>query len=104
MADTFMVVELSTGHLTEDVAKEMDRIVDQRRAGGWQDPDAWQYWIVAERWSTYGWWMWAENEDGFDELPTCIQDCMRFARDKGCRWVLFDADVAPVEDLKVYDW
>lgn len=104
MADIFQVCVLSTAHVTEEVGRALDEIVAMRRGEqGALDNEDWRYWVIAERWSDYGWWVWADMEDGVSELPASLYDCLCYARENNCRWIMFDAD-GPIEELTVYEW
>lgn len=106
MANVQSYLELSTGHVTKEVAEQLDMIVKQRgegQAARWPDGE-WQYWIIAERWSDYGWWVWPNMDEGFDLLPACLQACFRLASENGCRWILFDADSQYTPELLLFDW
>lgn len=105
-SETFTVCVLSTAHVTEEVAKGLDEVVKARASGGPVEFDAedWRYWVIAERWSDYGWWVWADIEDGVSELPASLYDCLCFARENNCRWIQFDCDGPIEEGLTRYEW
>lgn len=104
--ETFTVVVLSTGHLTKEVAEGLDAIIEMRRDNTQHhlDPEDWRYWVIAESWSEYGWWIWADIEDGISELPASLYDCLCFARESNCRWIMFDCDGPLEEGLTRYEW
>ena len=39
-----------------------------------------------------------------DPVPDVVLAIQRYARDRGCDYVLFDADADRVDDLPVWDW
>lgn len=95
---TFVVGELSTAHLTAETAAVLEHLGDN------DDADAWLYYVVGSTWLDYGWWIWAEQDDGFDELPQCLKDCYLYARGKGWSYIRFDRDAEPIAELPSYDW
>lgn len=98
--NSFSVLVLSTAHLTPDIAAELDR---HFRDGPSTDPDQWAYWIVGSPWSDYGWWIWAELEQ-LTELPWPLRDALKFAADRGHRFVQFDRDEPEIEELPTWEW
>ena len=89
----FTVVALSTGHVPKAVAD----VLDGRTSEDWHDL------IVISPWS-YGWWIWVNVEEHFDDLPECLKRCMTYAHERGARWIQFDCDNAYVECLPLYEW
>jgi hypothetical protein len=100
MPEIFTVLALSTAHVTAEVGTKLDELFDE----GVRDVDHWSYWIVGARWGDYGWWIWTGQEDGFNDLPKCLQDCINFARHEHCRYIQFDCDVSPIDQLPTYEW
>lgn len=98
---TFTVLELSTAHVDRDTAALLDGLFHRDEPP--RDTDHWSYWLVGSP-GLYGWWIWADIEDGLDELPSCLRECLKLAREAGCRWIQFDCDVAPVAELTQYEW
>jgi hypothetical protein len=88
---------LSTAHLTKEVGEQLDRLIESK-AGFDADTD-WQYWVIAERWSDYGWWVWARADEGVDMMPPCLRHVLKFAVDHGCNWILFDCDEPTIDEL-----
>jgi len=104
-SETFTTVVLSTGHITKGTADALDEIVAmQASEKGQLDVEDWRYWLIASRWSSYGWWVWANVEDGRDNMPADLIACLDYAREHGCRWILFDCDGPLERDLTRYDW
>lgn len=104
--ETFTVVVLSTGHVTKGTADSLDEIIKLRFAGTQSQVGIgdWRYWVIAERWAEYGWWVWAGIEDGRDELPADLRACLDYGRDHGARWVMFDCDGPLEPELTRYEW
>lgn len=44
-----------------------------------------------------------EEHDGQD-VPQWLQPIMKYARDKGCRYIYFDRDVPAIEGFETWDW
>jgi hypothetical protein len=106
MTNTFSVLELSTAHVAEDVARALDALVAMSAAGpsAFDADTDWRHWITAERWADYGWWVWAGQEDGTDLLPPCLSACFDYARERCCDWIRFDRDEEATPDLPQHDW
>ena len=98
MIETFRVLALSTSHVTKEVGDTLDQVLGE----GDRDNSGWAYWIVGSPWP-YGWWIWAWLE-AIDDLPECLRQCLAFAREQGCRYVLFDSDVEPIDQLPTFEW
>lgn len=88
-------LNLSTAHVTEDTAKVLDHLPGI--------PDHWSQWVVGTD-NTYGWWIWAGQEDGLDDLPEDLRGCVDLAKQHDCDWILFDRDVEPIDQLPRYEW
>lgn len=53
----------------------------------------------------YGWFVATrEPEAPAEPLPADLIAAMRFSRERGCDYVLFDSDAAQVDGLDVHDW
>lgn len=93
-------LDLSTAHVPQTVAAALDELFKHG-----PDPERadWRYWIVGCS-NTYGWWIWAGQEDGLDELPADLRACVDLAKQHDCDWILFDRDTTPIDDLPTYDW
>ncbi|MDT8278790.1 hypothetical protein RQ734_22295 [Roseomonas mucosa] len=48
----------------------------------------------------YGWFIYADEEPG-ETIPSDLMAVFRFARLRGCEYVLFDTDATPMEDLPI---
>jgi erythromycin esterase-like protein len=52
----------------------------------------------------HGWWVQVPVEPHSDtDYPQALRDAFAAARERGCRYILFDADAEPLDDLPVYD-
>lgn len=87
-------VVLSTGHLTEETAHNLDHL----KVGDWP--------VCGGHFSTYGWFMWVvpAQEHADADLPADLRTVFKFCDDHGFGYVLFDCDAALVEGLPCYDW
>lgn len=95
MATIRKFLDLSTAHIT---AKTRDLFNN----GGCSD-DYVRYALV-DLHGEYGWWVYAEPVCSDYRLPDDLDRVMRYARDNGCDWILFDCDAAEVDDLPTYKW
>lgn len=77
---------LSTGHLTEDACNRYLDDVDAYRKG------------------EYGWFVYAPGFQHFDDVPLSLLDCLGYAQDLGCDWIMFDCDGPSVDGLTYYEW
>jgi hypothetical protein len=82
------MLALSTGHLSEDTCNRFLKIYD---GPCWEKGD-------------YGWFVYVPEAAGEDDLPEDLAACFAFAILKGCCWVMFDRDAAPVDELPFADW
>ncbi len=94
-------LDLSTAHLTEEVARSM---VDE----GYVDvegDEAVTYMNVScrEGVDIFGHIMPVDSETD-PGWPECIRDCMDYARKLGCDYIRFDRDGATDPDLRHYEW
>lgn len=98
------MLHLSTAHVTPDLAQALDRHVEILRPLGTRcDPAQWQSHLVAERWAEYGWFIWV-GSGGRDRMPKPLQDCLNFAETLSVKWIQFDRDCEPIDELPTYDW
>lgn len=86
------MLELSTEHLPEDVCSDLN---------GFEG-------VVADR-REFGWLLWVPDDvddwfASYPGLPPSLLTVLRFARSRGCDYVLFDAEGDGCPDLPVYDW
>lgn len=102
---TFIV--LSTGHLSPKIGKVLLEMGPEEESKPlYQD---WRDHIrVAQH--AYGHWIrlpigdQGEDERRMSELPDCLQQCLRHAKQYGADWVNFDRDGEAVPSLKLYEW
>lgn len=51
----------------------------------------------------YGWFVYV-TDDVPDDIPKSLLDCLEFAHDRNCGWIMFD-EAGPIhDDLAIYDW
>lgn len=99
-----MLACLSTGHVDEQTARELDALVENPLPTAARDvPDIWQGQIVAERWQQYGWFVWVRSP-GRDAMPSSLRACLALAEAAGATWIQFDRDCATIDALQVHDW
>lgn len=93
-------IDLSTGHLTEEVSNQIDNIGTNTPA--WRDRLS----IMPRE---YGWFVRVPDltnmsRETYDEFPPCLRDCFDQATKIGANWILFDRDEEVVDSLPVYEW
>lgn len=90
MTEITKMLVLSTGHLTDTACNEFF----QSNRGPWYEKDP------------FGWFVNVEtlNNDCEQDLPLSIEDCLEYAINLDCNWVMFDRDGPLVEELTQYDW
>lgn len=86
------MLSLSTAHVTERTAHIMENFnIDN---------------VVIYDKPNYGWFVYVpdrlEIEECQDICPDDLYECLLFARDNGCDWIMFDCDVEPITELKEY--
>lgn len=83
---------LSTGHVSEATAQMLETtpIKDWPVCGG--------------HFGTYGWFMYAHDEDCEGDIPPELMVIFDYARANGCNYVLFDCDGDTVDQLPTFDW
>ncbi len=94
--EKYNMLALSMGYVSEETAELMN---DDNIDG-----------VVLYNKGNYGWFVHVPDsglefdvlEDG--ECPADLYRCMKYARDNGCDWIMFDCDVETIEDLPVYNW
>jgi hypothetical protein len=92
------VLVLSTGHLGSALATGTNPLMNS----------------LASMTGEHGWLMWTGPDgSGGDRLPAgthepaamrVLRDLLRYARKRGCRYVLFDADGPTLKQFPTYDW
>ena len=91
---------LSTAHLPHFDAMALDRAAkfpNQYASRGWPVPS-----MAREQ----GWLLHVGTPDDLGEAPesSAIQEVARYARRRGCVWVLFDCDAAKIPELPTWEW
>lgn len=90
-------LELSTCHITPNTAKKLDSMVESGEP------------IIVYDKEGYGWFIPVLNEY-FDEkedmsadvkadIPEDLKTVFLFAKENGCRWIIFDADAEKYDNL-----
>ena len=92
------VLVLSTGHLGAAIAAGPTPLMNS----------------LASMTGRHGWLMWTGPDvPARDRLPAgthetaamrVLRDLLRYARKRGCRFVLFDADGPTLDQFPTYDW
>lgn len=85
--DVASMVTVSTGHISEDTAKNLEANVAD---------------LGAYSKGEYGWLIYA-GDDRKSTDPS-LQACIAYAQSLGCVWLCLDRDGAVVESLPQYDW
>ena len=95
--EKYTMIALSTAHITKETAKLME--LDEIEG------------VILYQKDNVGWFVHIPEECDFDELKDqgCTYDlyqCMKYALDNGCDWIMFDCDVDVNEapGLHVYEW
>jgi hypothetical protein len=86
------MLDLSTGHVSEETAKRLT-----------ESPDSIGFPVYAK--GDYGWIVWAGSRgDGNDGIPADLANVITFARERGCEWIMFDCDAPLSDSLPSFDW
>lgn len=98
MPKFFKMLDLSTSHLTEDLALALNKfpgvIADERTFG-------WLLWVpedIDEQVAEY------EAQDPEHTIPEVIVNIWRYAKRHDCQYVLLDQDADVDPDLPSYAW
>jgi len=83
---------ISTAHVSEQTATLLDNTPEK----DWP--------VSGGLFSTYGWFMYAHDEDCSGDIPSDLMAVFTFARSHGCNYVLFDCDADAVDNLPTYEW
>ncbi len=91
------MLALSTGHVTKETADLMD--LNEFKG------------VILYPKDKAGWFVYIPEECDFDELkdsdcPDDLYQCMKYALNNGCDWLMFDCgvDVNEAPELPVYEW
>lgn len=102
--ETQIMACLSTGHVDEHTARELDALIAHPvPAAARRNPAIWQGKIVAERWQEYGWFVWVRSP-GREAMPPSLRACLALAEAAGAAWIQFDRDCPAIDGLSVHDW
>jgi len=53
----------------------------------------------------YGWFMYVPADMPLAGVePVAIIDCIRYAKSRGCSWIMFDRDASTTTTLPTYEW
>jgi hypothetical protein len=85
----FKIYDLSTGHVTEQTAKMLERHPSRWPVAGWQ--------------GQHGWIIYAHDERP-EECPDDLWLCIEHARAAGGNYLRLDSDGDTVDGLPVYEW
>jgi hypothetical protein len=85
-------LDLSTAHLDEHTCRDLN---------GYEHVTAYP--------TPYGWWMFVPDGDVADladqgDWPAELPEIVTLARDRGCAYILFDADGPHSNLLPTFDW
>lgn len=87
------VLTLSTSHVTETTAKILNSIPCEQ----WSS-------VCGGPFGSYGWFMYAPEEDFEGTIPPELMRVFKYARSVGCKYVLFDRDANTVDQLPAFEW
>lgn len=79
---------LYIGHLTDDTCNRY--LPDNQQTNSWYEK------------GEYGWFVYVSNDAG--SHPKDLEDCLNYAREHDCDWIMFDRDGPLEPDLRCYDW
>lgn len=93
------ILNLSTGHLTADVAQEMTVRGDSQ----------WHQQLIFIENGDYGFFVHVpgrrnRSDENLTALPNCLRACIEVAQRLNADWILFDRDEDPIEALPFYSW
>jgi hypothetical protein len=88
------ILDLSTAHLPEHLGSH-----------GLSGQDG----VIAYDLVGYGWLMWVpqhpdSHANDYRGFPAEVRTIQRYARERGCDYVLFDQDADVLDDLPTWDW
>ncbi|MBR2246126.1 MAG: hypothetical protein IJ880_03725 [Bacilli bacterium] len=92
---TFKAVELSTSHLEEEVAQQ----IDEWLSTGFGPGD-----LIIYPKSEYGWFIPITDEIDLMSLPYSLAYVISTCLVMEAEWIIFDRDVEIAEYLPYYDW
>ncbi len=89
------LIDLSTAHLTKEVARQLTGNELDLPTSVKQDEYGFLIAVLPKGDST---------EDQGARYPQCIQDAIKLARLHGADFILYDRDAEKIDDLPAYDW
>lgn len=98
--EIYKILYLSAGHIKPETFKYLEEQSSKSQAVD----------VVAYRIESYlyldGFFVLAEGyaDDGGENLPRDLVECLEFALGNGCSWIRFDVDFEPLPELPVYKW
>lgn len=90
--ETRKFLVLSTSHVTEKTA----HLLDTTPVQNWP--------VAGGPYGTFGWFIYAHDEDAEGNIPEELMGVFRYAREHGCDNVLFDCDAGQIDGLPTYEW
>ena len=93
------MLTLSTAHLDEDAVRKLE---DEAHAKETGDELAFADITVYEK-IDYGFFVYI-LEGNHEDLPECLQQCIKVASDSGCSLICFDRDADTINELPTYEW
>lgn len=99
---------LSTAHVTPGIAKALDRLC-QPDVMNILSEFAYRNLVIYPKGTPgterdYGWIIYILDDANIEEAPEVIRNCIKLAKAQGCRWLMFDRDEDPIDELPTYDW
>lgn len=89
------MITLSTWHLTrESYQKLFEDEIDGLASFQKVTTDGYEYGVFA----------YICGYCGEDPLPKDIMECVEFARENECEWIMFDHDGVTTDELPTYEW
>lgn len=102
-ASSEVFLDLSNQHVTEATSFWL-RQQGLRAAQVQQDCDPFP--LITMGATPYGWFIYVPTVEKLQEadVPTDLRSVLEYARAKGFRYLLFDRDAEPIEELPTFDW
>ncbi len=94
---TEKVLEISTGHVTEETGKLLDIEAVSTAATALE--------LIVYAKGEYGWFIFVPDEDMMSEtVPEELAGCFVHARKAGCKWLCLDCDADLIDELPQFPW
>lgn len=89
------VLTVSTSHITEEVAKQLDR-----------ESKTNEYALSVYNKDDYGWWICVPEDckSVCGHIPSCLRKLIELATTNDCNWLCIDCDGPEVDGLETYSW